>query len=299
MQLSTASIAIVGMGLMGGSLGKALVRSSGVKQVRALVRNPATAHRAVAGGAADMASTAPARVLADADIVVFATPVRTVVQQLAGMSGFFKPGSVITDMGSVKAAVLEAMDQLPEGIRAVGGHPMCGKETSGLNASDADLFRDRVWVMVRGKKSDPPAMHLVEEMIRSVGARPVIMDAELHDATAACISHLPYLLAVTLVAVAEEESQANDEVWKLASSGFRDTSRVAGGDLTMMMDILATNKENVARMLRNAHGQIDRLLGLIENGDPEKLKSVLSAVRSRRMKLFPGTSPLSPGSADA
>ncbi len=143
------------------------------------------------------------------------------------------------------------MGQLPSTIKAVGGHPMCGKETAGLQASDPNLFQrqgmgtHRLWI--------GPTLRFfstVQEMTTAVGAQPVLMTADDHDVVAACVSHLPYLLAATLVAVAEETAGDKPDVWRLASSGFRDTSRSQGAILTMMMDILAPIETACCRCLK-------------------------------------------------
>lgn len=282
MALSDAVVAIVGMGLMGGSLGKSLTQARACKEVRGLVRRAEMAEAVVQCKAADIADIDPGRVLGGASMVVIATPVLTIERQISTLHQFIDPGAVLTDMGSVKSGVVRTMDMLPPGIRPVGGHPMCGKETSGLESSDPELFRDKVWVIVPLQRSDPEAVRLLEEMIEAVGARKIVMSAEVHDRAAACISHFPYLLAVTLVSVADENAKTCPEVWRLASSGFRDTSRVAAGNIAMMMDILSANRDNVIQMLGSARRQIDEFLQLLETGDEERLREKLSVARTRR-----------------
>jgi prephenate dehydrogenase len=285
-RLSDATITIVGLGLMGGSLGKALVNGGACRQVRGLVRHPAAAQLAVAAGAVHLAGTDPQGLLGEADLVVFATPVRTIERQIATLHPFMKTGGIITDMGSVKRNIMQAMEQLPPHIGAVGGHPMCGKETPGLHASDPDLFRGKTWVLIRPKQADPEALTLIKEMVTVVGAQPILMSAADHDLIAACVSHLPYLLAATLVAVAEETALEKSDVWNLASSGFRDTSRVAGGDLTMMMDILAANRDSVLRMLETAQRIMKAFTRSMVDNDEAGLREALSHVHDRRTSMF-------------
>jgi prephenate dehydrogenase len=280
--LSDSVVAIVGMGLMGGSLGKALVRARTSKEIRGLVRRTEAARDALQHKAADVAGTDPAKVLRGADLVVISTPVRTIERQISSLHEFADTGAVLTDMGSVKGNIMTAMESLPPRIRPVGGHPMCGKEISGLEASDPELFQDKVWVIVPLQRSDPNAIRLVEEMIESVGARKVSMSAEVHDNAASCVSHLPYMIAATLVSVADQQAKDCPEVWQLASSGFRDTSRVAAGNISMMMDILFANRENVMQMLGSAGRQIDEFRRLLENGDEEGLERMLSRIRMIR-----------------
>lgn len=272
---------------MGGSLGRALVQAGTCKQVRALVRNGHAAKEVVGLGAADLAGTDARKLLEGADLVVLATPVLTIEAQIATLHPFMKARSVITDMGSVKRGVVQAMEQLPPHIHPVGGHPMCGKETRGIQASDPDLFRDKVWVVTPLERSTPGAVALVKKLATSVGAKPLAMNAEDHDSVAACISHLPYLLASTLVGVAEDASISQPGVWQLASSGFRDTSRVAACNLRMMMDILISNRDNLVAFLQMARNRIDRFMRLLEDGDAVALESELGPIRKRRSAMFP------------
>ncbi len=286
MTLSDLTITIVGLGLMGGSLGKALVRGEVCREVRGLVRRQAIAEEAVALGAAHIAGVDPQQLLDGAEVVVFATPVCTIEQQILPLHSFMKAGAIVTDMGSVKRNILKVMDQLPPHIRAVAGHPMCGKETPGLYTSDADLFLGKTWVLIRTERTDPEAFSLIEQMVKLVGARPMPMNADDHDLVAACVSHLPYLLASTLVAVAEVTASEEPDVWNLASSGFRDTSRVAGADLTMMTDILAVNRDNVLQMLELAQRMMKRFASAIKDEDNGALRKILSQIRERRTAMF-------------
>jgi prephenate dehydrogenase len=286
MRLADAIVTIVGMGLMGGSLGMALVKGRACKEVRALTRRSSSAEEIVKAKAADKAGTNPEKLLSDADLIVFAAPVRTIRRQIGTLHAFMKPGAVVTEMGSTKGGIVEALDRLPAKISAVGGHPMCGKEVSGLDAADPDLFRDRVWVLTPLDRTPSRAMALVGEMVEVVGARPVIMAAQTHDTIVACISHLPYMLATTLVSVAEEVSAELPAVWTLASSGFRDTSRVAASDVTMMMDILAVNNDRVRTMLIQARDRIQEFIDLLESEDFGTIGRELQVTRARRLGMF-------------
>jgi len=286
MRLADAIVTIVGMGLMGGSLGKALVKGRACKEVRALTRRSSSAEEIVKAKAADKAGTNPEKLLSDADLIVFAAPVRTIQRQIGTLHAFMKPGAVVTEMGSTKGGIVEALDRLPAKISAVGGHPMCGKEISGLAAADPDLFRKKVWAITPSAKSTASALRLVEEMVLAVGAIPMSMTAERHDRAVACISHLAYLMAGVLVAVAEETSDELPEVWELAAGGFRDTTRVAAGNLAMMMDILATNRENVLEMLGKARRQMALVSRLLEEEDENGLMEMLTPLRRRRMGMF-------------
>ena len=163
---------------------------------------------------------------------------------------------------------------------------MCGKEISGLQASDAGLYRDRVWVISPLDRTPPSATNMVREMIEAVGARCVMMPADTHDAIVACISHLPYMLATTLVSVADEVSSEFPGVWTLASSGFRDTSRVAASDVTMMMNILAANNDQVRAMLARAGDCIQEFIELLDLKDLDQVRRKMVRTRDRWLGWF-------------
>ncbi len=287
MNLEEKVVAIVGMGLMGGSLGKALINTKACREVRALVRRHEAAQNAISLGAAQIAGLDPAKILADADIVVLSTPVLMIEQQARDLAAYIKAGAVLTDMGSVKGNVVRAMENLPESIRPVGGHPMCGKEISGVESADPELFREKVWVLTPLKRTDDEALALIRDMTQKVGARPLIMDPELHDQVTACISHFPYLLSASLVAVAEAVAEDKPAVWDLASSGFRDTTRIAGGNVPMMLDILSANRKNVIAMLDKALIQIASFKEMLTTEDQAGLKETLLKVKNRRAPMFP------------
>jgi prephenate dehydrogenase len=284
--LASAIVTIVGMGLMGGSLGMALVKAHACKEVRALVRREEAVEEILARGAAHVAGANARQLLEETDLLVLATPVRTIESQVSELHKFLKSGATITDVGSVKTGIVEAMDDLPIYIRALGGHPMCGKETSGLASADPALFRNRVWALTPSKRTDPGALSLVEAMIEATEARSMFMDAEIHDRAVSCVSHLPYVLATALMEVAKDTATDLPEIWELAADGFRDTSRIAASDLTMMIDILAANRENVLQMLHRASARIGRIVGLMTEKNDDGLRDVLSEIRDRRMRMF-------------
>lgn len=287
MDLPFKQITIVGLGLMGGSLGLALrERCPGVRVV-GVARRAETVEQAVAMGATHAATTNLAEGVAEADLVVLSTPVRTLIAQIPEVAQSMKPGAVLTDMGSTKAAVMRAMAQLPGHVQPVGGHPMCGKEVAGLDAAEANLYVNATWPITPLERTDPAATASVKDMVTAVGGRPIMLEPDRHDRLVAAISHLPYLLAVALVEVADEVSHEDDMVWWLAASGFRDTSRVAASDLSMMLDILATNRRYVAAMAARFHRRLGQLITTLEAGEEAEttlLRPRLAEAREKRIE---------------
>ena len=286
MAVEEARITIVGLGLMGGSLAAALKARYPRQEVSGVARRAETAQRAVERGLVDRASTELAPVVAEADIVVLATPVRTIMDLLPQVGQVARMGCLVMDLGSTKAAITQAMSNLPEHVQPVGGHPMCGKETSGLDAAEPGLYQGRVFVLTPLQRTSAGALSLATGLVEAVGGCPLVLDAERHDRLVAIVSHLPYLLACGLVGTAEQVSQGEDALWPLAASGFRDTSRLAASDVTMMLDILLTNREMVLEALSMCRGHLRHLADLVGKGDQEGLHTVLTGIRERRKGMF-------------
>jgi len=285
MELRDARVAIVGLGLMGGSLAAALSTRGVCREVIGCARrqsslNTALTLRFVQRGTLDLSSA-----LAEADIVVLCTPVGDILEKLHTIGPLLKPGSVVLDVGSTKSAICAAMADLPPDIQPVGGHPMCGKESSGLTVAEPILYEDKVFVLCPLERTSPEARTLVESLVRAIGARPTYLLPERHDRLVAAISHLPYALAVTLVETAEALGGDDPLLWSLAAGGFRDTSRVAASSVPMMMDILATNRGPILEALREAQGELSTFTAALEANDMAFLRQRLEAAADRRRRI--------------
>ena len=164
---------------------------------------------------------------------------------------------------------------------------MCGKETSGIEAADPLIYRDRTFILSPLPRTSAAALALGQSLVRAVGANPLVIDAGRQDYLVAAISHLPYLLACSLVGAADATVSADPMVWKIVAGGFRDTSRVAGSDVTMMVDILLTNRHEVAKAVHVCAAQLANLAHLVESGDEASLCATLSAIRQARKEMYP------------
>ncbi|MDA8145526.1 MAG: prephenate dehydrogenase/arogenate dehydrogenase family protein [Thermaerobacter sp.] len=232
-------VAIVGVGLVGGSLGMALRRKGLCRQVVGVDTSRKVLEQARAAGAIDAGGTDLARGLAGAELVVLAAPVAACLELLPRVAPLLAPGAVLTDVASTKGAILErAAAVLRPGQDFVGGHPMSGSEKSGLAGADPFLFQDAPYLLVPAPGCSPAGVAKVRSMAEGVGARPRVLEAAQHDRAVAAVSHLPHLTAAALVnAVAAGE----EDGLELAGGGLRDTTRVAGGDPALWREILATN----------------------------------------------------------
>jgi prephenate dehydrogenase len=283
-RLADCRVAIVGVGLMGGSLGLDL-RGQCAERV-GVARNPDTLAWALAHGMIDRSADFDAAVEA-CDLMVLATPPRTIVTQLRALSQMPRSGltpKVIVDLGSTKTEIVAAMDALPAHFDPVGGHPMCGKEVSGVAAAEAGLYQGQTFILTPLGRTSIEALSLVHEMVTTIGARPLVLSAARQDALVAQISHLPYVAAVALVRATL--GAGDKRVWEVAASGFRDTSRLAASDLTMMLDILLTNRAAVLAALAGYRTELETLTDLIERGDAEALRAALAPAQAKRSALF-------------
>lgn len=275
--MKDARVAIVGLGLMGGSLAGALKKRGACREVWGVARREETIREALRRGFIDGGTCDLAEGVEQADLIVLATPARTILELIPQVGSLAPPGCLLMDLGSTKARIVQAMEALPPHVQAVGGHPMCGKEASGIAAAEADLYAGATFVLTLLQRTSAEALVLAQELVEAVGARPLVMNAERHDRLVAAISHLPYLLSVGLVATAEEIAAEDELVWELAASGFRDTSRLAASDATMMLDILLTNRQTVGEMLSRFVRQLDAIADLLEVDDEQALKLKLQS----------------------
>jgi prephenate dehydrogenase len=186
------------------------------------------------------------------------------------------------DLGSTKTQIVSQMAELPDHIQPLGGHPMCGKEVSGIAAAEVELYRDRTFILTPLPRTSKAALALGCALVKAVGARPLILDPARHDRLVATASHLPYLLACALVGTADAAASADPTVWQVTASGFRDTSRLAASDVTMMLDVLLTNREAVLSALSTCEAQLRQLARLIDTGDEEELRSALTTIGNLR-----------------
>ena len=246
-------IAIIGLGLIGGSIGMGIKESATQDlQVVGYDAEHGVGRKAVKRGAVDKAPWRLIDVVEDANMVVVATPVLAIREVLETISDMVPPGCVVTDTGSTKGTIMRwAEEYLPKGVSFVGGHPMAGKELSGIDNADSRLFQGARYVVIPGKGAREEAVKAVLDMVGLLGARPFFVDAQEHDSYVAAVSHLPVLLSTALVSAAAK-SPSWREISKLATTGFRDVSRLASGDPVMNLDICVTNREGILHWVERA-----------------------------------------------
>jgi prephenate dehydrogenase len=286
-------VAFIGLGLIGGSVARALHAAPGGWTLSAWSPRGSGPTLASEAGVIDRAAGTIEEAIEEADLVVLAAPPTGCLGLLDALAGPLRasvpPGAVITDVASTKAAIVRrAADH---GLPFVGGHPMAGRETGGFAAADAGLFRDRPWVLAP-VADDPGALARVEEVVLACGATPVRMDATVHDDLVAAISHMPLVLSAALVEAVTGTTRSPHADWGsaagLAAGGWASMTRLARGDAAMGAGIATTNAAAIAARLRDVRDVIDTWLAALEApGGPDE-----SAMRSRledvRARLGPG-----------
>lgn len=283
--LRNATVAIVGLGLMGGSLALALRAKNACAKIIAIERDADTRARARARGVVDQAS-ADLALAASADVIILATPVRVILEQLPRVGAVARANAIVMDLGSTKRQITQALDALPAPLQAIGAHPLCGKETAGFAAADANLFRAAAFVLTPLARTTPQTLAFAQTLAEMLGARPVVLAAARHDQIVAAISHLPFALAATLMTTAADLARGDDMLFALAASGFRDTSRLAASDTPMMLDTLLTNRENVVDSLRTYSRQLGALADALARGDETTLRAALKMAAEKRRGMF-------------
>lgn len=275
--------AILGVGLLGGSLGLALRRRGLVQEVIGLVRRRETIDEAVRAGAVDSASIDIRDVVRDADLVVLCTPLAQMAGLAAQLEGLPARDAVVTDVGSAKAAVIEAVDPFTRkwGLQFVGSHPMAGSENSGVGAAREDLFDGATTVVTPSEKSDTAAVTRIVELWKAVGSRVLTMSAECHDALVSRSSHLPHLVAAALAHWILDPEHAPEQR-QLCATGFRDTTRVASGSPEMWRDIALANRDPILKAFDCFEAVLVEVRRAIREGDAEALEGFLRVAKQRR-----------------
>lgn len=275
-------VTIVGIGLIGGSLGMALKRARWTElEVVGFARRPDIGERAVSCGAIDRFDISLGRSVRGSDIVVVCTPVLAVEEVFAEIAQHVSNSCVVTDTASTKQQVMIWADKYLRGkSQFVGGHPMAGKEKSGVDAADSELFRGCTYCVVPSSWSDASAVELVERYIKVVGGSPLHIDAAKHDFLVAGVSHLPTLLSAALV-----EATASCSEWplmaRLAASGYRDVTRLASGNARMSADMFVTNRAAIVQWVDRMEGVLAKLKTQIADGD-SSLEATLSRICQTR-----------------
>ena len=276
-------ITIVGVGLLGGSIGLAVKRRKLAREVAGFVRRAASLPDCEHAGAVDYATTDLLAAVSNADLVILCTP----LAQMRALTEQFLPalkrGAIVTDVGSVKADVVRELESLAKkaGAHFVGSHPMAGGEKMGVLAARADLYAGTVCVVTPSKKSDATAVRKLEKFWQSLGARTLRLDAARHDLLVSRSSHLPHVVAATLVNLVLHPANHQTQVG-LCATGFRDSTRIASGSPEMWRDIALANRKNLSRSVDDFVAELKRFQTALKKSDAPAVENFFATAKQLR-----------------
>ena len=280
-------VALIGLGLIASSMAHAMRSGGLVEEIVGYAKSPET--RAVAKDLfCDRVTETAAEAVAGADLVVLCVPVGAMGALAAEIGPHLKPGAVVTDVGSVKQAVVDAVaPHLPAGVHFIPGHPLAGTEYSGPRSGFATLFQNRWWLLTPLPGTDEGEIDRLERLLVAMGANVDRMDVARHDLVLAVVSHTPHLIAYTMVGVADHMRRVSEsEVIKYSASGFRDFTRIAASDPTMWRDVFLTNKDAVLDILGRFAEELFMLQRAIRMGDGDALHAYFTRTRAIRRGII-------------
>lgn len=281
-------VALIGLGLIASSMAWAMKRDGLAAEIVGFAPSPATRKTAMELGFLDRVTETAAEAVKDADLVVLCVPVGVMGAVAAEIGPHLKAGATLTDVGSVKAAVIEAVSPyIPDNVHFIPSHPLAGTEHSGPISGFASLFENRWWLVVPSENTDPAATEKLGDFFKALGANVDTMDAEHHDLTLAVTSHAPHLIAYTMVGVADDLHRVTDsEVIKYSAAGFRDFTRIAASDPTMWRDVFLNNKEATLEILGRFTEELFALQRAIRQGDGDHLHDYFTRTRAIRRGII-------------
>jgi cyclohexadieny/prephenate dehydrogenase len=281
-------VALIGLGLIAGSMARAMQRGGLAGEITGYARSAETRATAAKIGLVDRVCDSAAEAVKDADLVVLAVPVGVMGAVAAEISAHLKPGATVTDVGSVKRSVIDAVSpHIPDGVHFIPAHPLAGTEHSGPAAGFAELYDNRWCLIVPVEGTEPGAIDRLRSLWEAMGANVDEMDADHHDLVLAVTSHAPHLIAYTMVGVADDLRRVTDsEVIKYSAAGFRDFTRIAASDPTMWRDVFLTNKDATLEILGRFTEELFALQRAIRTGDGDHLFDYFTHTRAIRRGII-------------
>jgi prephenate dehydrogenase len=282
------NIAIIGIGLIGGSLGLAIKNET---RDDTMITGVDSTHSSLIAalelGAVDRVTTNASVGVSDADIIFFCTPVLQIPQLIKDIGPAFKQGAIISDVGSTKQYLRENIEPiLPPGVHYVPGHPMAGREKSGIIAADKNLFKDKWYILTPSETTPQEAVDKVRNVLKLTGARLTFMDVEAHDHCAAIISHIPHVAAAALVNLLDCYPGKEESTLELAGGGFCDTTRIASSNADMWADICMTNEQAIIEGLEHLQEQLEKVKKAIQADERAAIHEFFRLAKARRDSII-------------
>lgn len=281
-------VALIGLGLIAGSMGLAMKRAGLAREIRGHARSAATRETALALGLVDTVFETAAEAVVDADLVVLCVPVGVMGDVAAEIAPTLKAGATVSDVGSVKAKVIEMVGaHVPDGVHFIPAHPIAGTENSGPNAGFAELFDGKWCILTPVEGTDDAEVAKLHQLWADMGAKVDVMDPVRHDLVLSVTSHVPHLIAYTMVGVADDLERVTDkEVIEFSTGGFRDFTRIAASDPTMWRDVFLNNKEATLDVLGRFTEELFDLQRAIRRGDGDQLFDHFTRTRAIRRGII-------------
>ena len=279
---------VIGVGLLGASLARACKERGLVEEITGYGRNRENLEKARVLKVIDHCSTDLAEAVKDADLVVLCTPVTSIIPLIQNMISKIRPGTLITDDGSVKEPiVMEAEKLVPEGVYFVGSHPIAGGENSGLEASTADLYQNAKCIVTPTGKTNNKALEKISALWQAVGMQVINLSAEEHDFVFGAVSHLPHIVVYALMnTLGALRTQDDREVTAFSGAGLKDITRIASSDPVMWRDICLSNRNHSLDLIDRFQNKLDEIRSTIEKGDGEALKEEFMAANKYRLNVI-------------
>jgi len=285
------TVTIIGMGLIGGSLGMAIKNKDLAEKVIGVARSKEHLEEAKKKGALDEYTIDAVEASKDADLIFVTTPMNIIASTVKTIAGVTKKGCIITDAGSSKASIVEEIERsISSDVHFIGGHPMAGTEHQGIRAATKFLLEGANYVLTPTGKTNPEALEKLKVFLSALDVNIVVMEPKMHDLAVAGISHMPLAVAVALVNTINDLETGKEEMLKVAASGFRDTTRIAAGNIDMGKDMFTTNKAAVLEMIEKFKSSLNKLEHLIKEGNTEKITKELERAKDLRIKMYAANS---------
>ncbi|MDD5132158.1 MAG: prephenate dehydrogenase [bacterium] len=282
------TVAIIGVGLIGGSLGMALKKSRAVGKVIGIGRNPEKLKKAKQLKAIDEFATDFRAGVKDADLVVICTPVGLIAPTLNRILPALRKGCIVTDVGSVKAPVVETAEKILQAkkIHFIGGHPMAGSEQAGVSNAQSNLFKNAVWILTPGSHTSLKEISLLHHLFSLTGAKIILLDPRKHDQIVSVTSHLPHLLAASLVNYLAAQNRKNKNTIALTAGGFRDMTRIASSSPEIWTDISLMNKQEIIKALTAFSRMTDRMINALRSSKRKQVFNLFAQAKQTRDRMI-------------
>ncbi len=269
-------VAIVGTGLIGGSMASAIKKKRLANEIIGVSRHKESLSTAKSRGIIDKGSQ-DLSIIRDADLVVLATPVNAILDSAERISKIVKPGCVVTDVGSTKRRIVSRLEKVFPGY--VGSHPLAGSEKRGIFNADSGIFRGTLCILTPTRKTDKAALNKIRKLWASLGARVILLPPDEHDKILSFVSHLPHVAAFSLISIVP------GGYLKFAASGLKDTTRVAASDAVLWSDIFLSNPKNISKAISSFRDVLSRIKSAVDRNDRRSLTAILKKAKKKRESL--------------